>query len=155
MRHGADARFVERDQAARTIARVHRIADLVAQGVTLTDLVDAVTRELQQMLSLQDCWLEFNPFLYVMPRLERGGSVEAPEHRWLAGGLTLSEDGVELPVLERGTEVARLVLVGDPTVAVTIEERVAAVALADQLGSALALAEPGARAAVEEQFRRE
>ena len=37
-------------------------------------------------------------------------------------------------MVERGREVARLVLLGDPEVAVTLEERVVAVALADQLG---------------------
>ena len=45
-------------------------------------------------------------------------------------------------MLEQGEHVARLVLIGDPTHAVTIEERVVAVALADQLGTALALARP-------------
>jgi hypothetical protein len=53
---------------------------------------------------------------------------------------------VELPVLEQGVQSARLVLVGDPAVPVTIEDRVVAVALADQLGAALALAPPVDRA---------
>jgi hypothetical protein len=46
-------------------------------------------------------------------------------------------------VVERGREVGRLVLIGDPEVAVTLEERVLAVALADQLGIAMAMAGPG------------
>ena len=135
----------ERDRAADAIAHVHKVADLVAQDTPLEDVAAAVTRELRALLSLHDCLLEFPPFLYVMPRLERGGNVEASEHRWFAGGLALSADGVELPVLERGVQVARFVLVGDPDTTVTIEERVAAVALADQLGTALALADPAAR----------
>jgi hypothetical protein len=134
-----------REQAADTISRVHRVADLVARGASLDEVADAVTRELRALLSLHDCFLEFPPFLYVMPRLERGGNVAASEQRWFAGGISLSADGVELPVLEQGVEAARFVLVGDPDVAVTIEERVAAVALADQLGTALALADPAAR----------
>ena len=135
----------EREQAADAIGHVHAVADLVARDTPLADVAVAVTRELRALLSLHDCFLEFPPFLYVMPRLERGGNVEASEHRWFAGGLALSADGVELPVLERGVQVARFVLVGNPDVAVTIEERVAAVALADQLGTALALADPAAR----------
>jgi len=83
-----------------------------------------------------------------MPTLERGGTIETPERHWFAGGIALSEDGVELPVLERGELVGRLVLVGDPEHPVTIEERVVAVALADQLGAALALATPDERARV-------
>jgi len=50
---------------------------------------------------------------------------------------------VEIPVVAAGCEVARLILTGDPQVAVTIEERVIALALADQLGIAVAMATPG------------
>jgi hypothetical protein len=135
----------ERDQAADAIAHVHRVADLLARGAPLDDVAESVTRELRDLLSLHDCFLEFPPFLYAMPRLERGGNVDASEQRWFASGVALSADGVELPVLERGDESARFVLVGNPDVVVTIEERVAAVALADQLGTALALADPAAR----------
>jgi hypothetical protein len=131
-----------RERAAEAIARVHRVADRVAQGAPVDEVVDTVRREVRALLSLHDCWLEFPPFVYVMPRLERGGTIDEPEHHWFEGGLALSEDGVELPVLERGSQVARLVLIGNPEAAVTIEERVVAVALADQLGTALALAGP-------------
>jgi hypothetical protein len=142
-----------REQAADAIGHVHTVADLVAQDTPLADVATAVTRELRALLSLHDCFLELPPFLYVMPRLERGGNVDASEHRWFAGGLALSADGVELPVLERGVQVARFVLIGDPDVAVTIEERVAAVALADQLGTALALADPATRTRFEQGRR--
>jgi len=135
----------ERDQAADAIEHVHRVADLVARDEPLGDVADAVLSELRDLLALHDCFLEFPPFLYAMPRLERGGNVDASEQRWFASGIALSSDGVELPVLERGREAARFVLIGNPDVAVTIEERVAAVALADQLGTALALADPAAR----------
>jgi hypothetical protein len=37
-------------------------------------------------------------------------------------------------------EVARLVLIGNPDVAVSVEERIIAVAVADQLGAAIAMA---------------
>jgi hypothetical protein len=135
----------QREQAAEAISCVHRVADLVARGASLPDVADAVTSELRTLLSLHDCFLEFPPFLYVMPRLQRGGNVDASDQRWFASGIALSADGVELPVLEQGVEAARFVLIGNPEVAVTIEERVAAVALADQLGTALALADPTAR----------
>jgi hypothetical protein len=132
----------ERERAAAAVGRVHRVAELVAQGAPLGAVVDAVTREVRSLLHLQDCWLELPRDTYVMPTLERGGTIETSERRWFSGGIALSEDGVELPVLERGEPVGRIVLIGDPTQAVTIEERVVAVALADQLGAALALAQP-------------
>jgi hypothetical protein len=104
----------ERDQAADAIAHVHRVAVLLALGAPLGDVADAVTRELRAVLSLHDCFLEFPPFLYAMPRLQRGGNVDASEQRWFASGVALSADGVELPVLEQGHEAARSSWLGTP-----------------------------------------
>jgi hypothetical protein len=145
----------QRERAADAISRVHRVADIVARGAPVDDVVTLVSREVRQLLSLYDCWLEFPPFVYVMPTLERGGTIAQSEHRWFEGGVALSEDGVELPVLEHGDAIARLVLIGNPEVAVTIEERVVAVALADQLGTALALAGPDERARIAKESERD
>jgi hypothetical protein len=100
---------------------------------------------------LRDCWLELAPFQWPLPRLERAGTVETDERRWLGRGFSMPEFGVQLPILEGGREVARLVLIGDPDAAVTLEERVVAVALADQLGSAFAVASTDELARVAEE----
>jgi hypothetical protein len=144
-----------RERAGEAISRVHRVADLVARGVPVDEVVASVTRELGELLGLVDCWLEFPTFGYVMPSLERGGNVEGSEHRWFGGGLALSDDGVEIMVLEQGHPIARIVLIGDPEHAVTIEERVVAVALADQLGVALALAGPEEQARLAKESRQD
>jgi len=143
----------DRERAADAIARVHRVADRIAQGAPLAEVADVVTREVRDLLHLHDCWLELPRDAYVMPTLERGGTIAASERHWFSGGIAMSEDGVELPVLEQGALVGRIVLVGDPTQPVTIEERVVAVALADQLGAALALARPEERAALSSEDR--
>jgi hypothetical protein len=130
----------EHEQIAQAILRVHSVAERIAHGATLDDVATMVKGELIALLGLFDCWIELPPFTWVLPRLERAGTLEASEHRWLSGGFALPQDGVELAVLDQGREVARLVLLGDPDVAVTLEDRVVAVALADQLGSALARA---------------
>jgi hypothetical protein len=143
------------EQAAAAIARLHRVAGLAARGAPIDDVVDAVTRELRSLLSLYDCWLEWRPFAYAMPRLERGGAIIQDEHRWLEGGVVISEDGVELPVLDHGREIARLVLVGNPAFAATLEQRVVAVALGDQLALALALAGPTEQDRLAQESRKE
>jgi K+-sensing histidine kinase KdpD len=136
----------ERERAADAIDRVHRVAAQIAEGGPMASdgrlrtVVDAVVRELIALLQLHDCYIEFAPFQWPLPRLERSGAIEASEHQFSSGGFMLPEYGVGLPVLQAGTEVARLVLLGNPEVSVTLEERVVAVALADQLGSALAMA---------------
>ena len=40
-----------------------------------------------------------------MPCLERGGTINQSEHHFFEGGIGLSEDGTELPVLEQGEQV--------------------------------------------------
>ena len=100
---------------------------------------------------LNDCWLELAPFQWPLPNLERAGTIESDEHRWFEGGFALPEYGLQLPVLEGGREVARLVLIGNPEVAVTHRRAVVAVALADQLGSAFAVASADDLARVAEE----
>jgi hypothetical protein len=127
-------------RAADAIDRVQRVAELVVAGAGLARVLGAVTGELTGLLSLADCWLELPPFLWVLPQLERGGTIGGTEHHYGHGGFALSADGTELAVLSRGRQVARLVLIGDPDVDTALEERVVAIALADQLGSAFAMA---------------
>jgi hypothetical protein len=140
----ARGRRARRDHevAAHAVLRVHRVADEIAHDEPLASVLESVKRELTDLLGLWDCWLELRPFSWVIPRMDRGGTVEGDEHHWLDAGFALPRDGVELPVVERGREVARLVLLADPEVAVTLEERVVAVALADQLGIAVAMGDP-------------
>jgi K+-sensing histidine kinase KdpD len=136
----------QRDRAADAIARVHRVAAHIAEGGRLDEehrldaVVSSVLQEMTALLQLHDCYIEFPPFRWPLPRLERSGTIEATEHEWSGVGFVLPEYGVQLPVMQAGAEVARLVLIGNPEVEVTLEERVVAVALADQLGSAVAMA---------------
>ena len=51
------------------------------------------------------------------------------------GGFELPADGVELPVLARGQHIGRFVLVPTPGQAVSLEERLVAVAIADQVAA--------------------
>ena len=52
-------------------------------------------------------------------------------------GFELPEEGVELPVLAHGQQVGRFVLDPAPGTGVTLEQRVVAVAISDQVGAAL------------------
>jgi K+-sensing histidine kinase KdpD len=138
----------QRERAADAIARVHRVAARIAEGGPLDhdhrldDVVEMVRAELTALLQLHDCHLEYAPFQWPLPRLERSGTIETAEHQYVGDGFVLPEYGVQLPVLDAGREIARFVLMGNPDVAVTLEERVVAVALADQLGGAFSLAGP-------------
>lgn len=120
------------------IARLHRVAELVASDSEAEDVVLSVQAELIGLLSLRDCRYETPPFSSELPVLERNGAVGGDHRHWIAGEYTLPEQGAEIPVLGRGRQFGRLVLVPDLTVGVSIQERIVAIALADQLGAAFA-----------------
>ena len=69
--------------------RVHRVADEIAHDEPLTSVLESVKRELIDLLGLWDCWLELRPFSWVIPRMDRGGTVEGDEHHWLDAGFAL------------------------------------------------------------------
>ena len=52
-----------------------------------------------------------------------------------AGGFELPEQGAEIPVLVRGQQIGRFVLEPTPGVAVSLEQRLVAVAIADQVAT--------------------
>jgi hypothetical protein len=51
------------------------------------------------------------------------------------GGFERPEEGVELPVLARGQHIGRFVLVPNPGVPVSLDQRMVAVAIADQVAA--------------------
>jgi hypothetical protein len=120
------------------ITRLHRVAELVASDSDADDVLLSVEAELIGLLSLRDCRFERAPFSSELPRLERNGAIAGDHRHWIAGEYTLPEQGAEIPVLGRGKTFGRLVLVPDLSVGVSIEQRIVAVALADQLGAAFA-----------------
>jgi Domain of unknown function (DUF4118) len=120
------------------IVRLHRVAELVASDSDAEDVVLSVQAELIGLLSLHDCRYETPPYSSELPQLERNGAIAGDHRRWLGTDFALPDQGVEIPVLGRGRQFGRLVLIPDMSVGVSIEERVVAVALADQLGAAFA-----------------
>jgi Domain of unknown function (DUF4118) len=120
------------------IARLHRVAEEVAAGRSADEVLTSVCTELTQLLSLRSCDFERPPFGARIPQLGRNGSIETPHRRFSHGEFTLPDHGVEIPVLGRGRQLGRLVLVPEPDVGVSIEERIVAIAISDQLGAALA-----------------
>jgi hypothetical protein len=123
------------------IARLHRVAERAATGVSVDELTVDVCDEVKDLLGLESCTFERAPFGFPLARLERGGAITgSSEHRFVAGAFALPREGVEIPVLGRGAQVGRLVLEpGElPTRGVTVEQRIVAIALSDQLGAAMA-----------------
>jgi hypothetical protein len=126
------------DRMRAELVRLNRVAELVADGVEAEDVLLSVEAELLGLLALRGCEFERPPFGSSLPCIERNGAITTGRRRWVGGEFSLPAEGVEIQVVGRGRVYGRLVLVPDWNVGVSIEQRVVAVALADQLGAALA-----------------
>ncbi len=121
------------------LRRLHELADLVAGGSEPQEVVARAEKELGDLLHLADCRFETRPYRTTLPHLDRSGVVRGQHtFRFSGGAFELPPDGVVLPVMARGREVGRFVLVPSAGQGTSLEERVVAVALADQVGAAFA-----------------
>ena len=132
------------------IGRLYRLAERAAGGDPTSEVIDAAVSELTHLLTLRSCAFELPPYSGSFERLERSGVVIAPKRmitvsRMGRHGLELPADGAELLVLCRGAEVGRFVLVPTPGEGASLEQRVVAVALADQVGAAFVDEPPAGR----------
>lgn len=121
------------------IRRIHRLAEQVVSGEAPADVILSAEAELSSLLDLEACRFEALPYeTEMLVRLERGAV--APDPRWLRvtkDAFELPTVGAELQVLSRNQPVGRFILIPKPGTGVSLEQRVVAVALADQVGSAL------------------
>lgn len=120
------------------IRRIHRVAELLAAGDEPPEVIAAAQDELEGLLSLRSARFESLPAGEPLPRLERSGVLHTSEYRYRPEGFELPAEGVELPVLARGRPVGRFVLLPTPGIGCSLDQRVVAVAIADQVGAALA-----------------
>ncbi|MGQ0824477.1 MAG: DUF4118 domain-containing protein [Actinomycetota bacterium] len=119
------------------IARVHRVAELVAGGRPSADVLLAAQTELTALLRLQSCHFEGLPFGEPLPRIERSGALAGAGEYFLSGDqFELPRGSVELSVLTRGQPVGRFVLASTPGRGISLEQRIVAIAIADQVGAA-------------------
>jgi K+-sensing histidine kinase KdpD len=131
------------ERAARDVQSLVRIAERAAAGEEPAAIVRAVEDELVQVLQLfraaYTTDLEED-----LPVLERSGVVRTTEHRLNERGEpTLPLGGVDLPVTANGRTIGHVILHPRPDAGAPLRSRVIAVALADQLGAALAARGPG------------
>jgi hypothetical protein len=140
---GAQARHARRQNvAARAeVDRVFRVAELASHGGAPADVAQAVCAELIALFDLDDCRLETGSGVEAvpLPRLGARGAIEGPRvFQWAQGELALPTGGVELPVVGAGAQLGRLVLMARPGTPASLERRMVAMVLADELGVALA-----------------
>jgi K+-sensing histidine kinase KdpD len=121
------------------ISRIHAIAELAASGEEQDFVIMAVASELTQILSLRDCrYEEYSPSDRASARIERNGEVTLGQFRWGVDSMGLPTKQVELIVDARGRHLGRFILTPTPGQPIPFDKRLVAIALADQVGAALA-----------------
>jgi K+-sensing histidine kinase KdpD len=129
-------------ESSNDIARIHSVAELVADGEEVEYLVTVVSSELRDLLSLRDCRFEAQPGSQPIARIERNGEVVIGQLRWGVNSMGFPGKEVELPVIGQGHVLGRYLLVPTPAAPVSFDKRIVAIALADQVGAALAAKAP-------------
>ena len=131
------------EKSSGEVRRIYRVAELAAHGDDASDVIMGAQAELTALLQLRECRFEAATFDSTYERLERGGTVSGSDHRSRDSLFELPSHGVELPVLGRGQVLGRFILKPTPGTGVSLEQRVVAVAIADQVGAVLAAPTPG------------
>lgn len=133
----------QRDGGRGGLEKIRLLADRVARGADSTDVIALARTELTDLFQLVDCQFEAAPFAdrLDIAQLERNGVVAHRRYRLDPGGdlqVELPAEGIALPVLSRGQVVGRFILDFGPADGATLEQRIVAIALADQVGASLA-----------------
>jgi K+-sensing histidine kinase KdpD len=119
------------------LGRIHDMAERIAGGEEADFVLMAVAAELRDLLALQDCRFVWDPPSGKGAWIDPDGTVRLNPLRWPTTSLGLPTKQVELPVRGAGRTLGTFILTPTPTRPISQERCLVAVALADQLGSAL------------------
>jgi Domain of unknown function (DUF4118) len=125
------------EEESRLVGLIHQVSEMVAAGLAPEDVLVRVREELLRLLGLRDCRFEAGSRTGGMFRLERDGHVYLSGQYWAVDELGLPGRQLELVVYGRGQVVGRFLLSPTPGQPVSLERRVVAVVIADQVGSLL------------------
>ncbi len=131
----------QRDEARRgrvDIGRIHYAAELAAQGESVDHLIMAVSLELRDLLFLRDCSFDYGVADEHLPSLDHDARVRWGDLGWGTATLGLPSKGVTLAAHGQGRIVGTFTLTPTPGVVLGEDRLLVAVALADQVGAALA-----------------
>jgi hypothetical protein len=118
------------------LSRLHHMAERIASGEEPDFVLMAVAAELRELLSLQDCRFVRDPPSGRGARIDPDGTVRLNPLQWPSSA-GLPTRRVELAVRGGGRNIGTFILTPTPSLPISQERCVVAVALADQLGSML------------------
>jgi len=118
------------------LAQIHETASL-AKSATIPDVVvNRVKEQLVALLDLEEARFEYGSLLGHPPRLEPDGTVTMGRSRWDVELWGLPAEEVELRTFGNGRYYGRFMLKAKPGSKPSLQARLVAVSLADQVGRA-------------------
>jgi K+-sensing histidine kinase KdpD len=125
------------DEESHFIGLIHEVSEMVTTGLTTEEVLARVRDELVSLLGLRDCRFEAGTEARGMFSLEHDGQVLVSGRHWAVDQLGLPGRQLELVVYGQGRIVGRFLLKPTPGHPVSLERRVVAVVIADQVGNRL------------------
>jgi len=119
------------------VGLIYYLSELVATGSDADQVIEQARVELAELLHLRDCRFDVSPSDHPVTRIEKDGNVNLGSVRWGVHQMGLPGEELELLVQCRGQGLGRFVLVPTPGWPVSIQRRIVAVAIADQVGAAM------------------
>jgi hypothetical protein len=126
------------DQGRHQLELLHSVTELAATGQDAELVVASASSELCLLLGLRECQFTERGPAGVTARVTPAGEVVVGRERWSTDALGLPTRSVDLPVRSGGWLLGHFVLTPTPGRRVPRELLLVAVAIADQVGSALA-----------------
>ena len=125
-------------QGRRQMALLHSVTELAATGRDPQVVVAVATHELEELLFLRECRFTAHDIAGATARVTPHGEVTIGNETWSTGDLGLPTQRVDLPVRSGGWLLGHFILTPTPGKPVPPDRLLVAVAIADQVGAALA-----------------
>jgi hypothetical protein len=125
-------------QGHRQVALLHSVTELAATGHEPREVVAAASDELSELLYLRECRFTAHDPGDATARLMPSGQVKVGNETWPTGDIGLPTRNVDLPVRSGGWLLGHFLLTPTPGKPIPSDRLLVAVAIADQVGSALA-----------------
>jgi hypothetical protein len=123
------------------LSQLHDTAELTQTARSPSTVVDHVKKQLTDLLGLRGCRFEYGSLLGHPPRLEPDGTVTVGRKHWDIDRRGLPDQEIELRTFGNGHFYGRFMLQPTPGTTPSLQARLVAVTLADQVGRALDTAE--------------
>ncbi len=122
------------------LSRLHGTAELTQSARSADLVVDHVEQQLTGLLDLRDCRFEYGSLLGHPARLEQDGSVVVGHKRWDVDRRGFPDEEIELRTFGNGHFYGRFMLRPTPGKIPSLQARLVAITLADQVGRTLDIA---------------